>query len=317
MDDLTQRLRGAVRLLPERIVLQKSAVTALLDSEDAERGRVSLDMRSLAGLPGGVGASYVLKGAAAACGSIDFGQVIDRAVLERGRRNGLVLKVAAYDLCLVPADETEPALVTALRGAHAPEVAGGGAVAIPWNLVEKEKKQDDDVDYSWLSRVYGLGPDTSIDDFLQLPFPESRIATGGVLQPETPDSTVADVKVDKEGLAVDPNDKDPGTKLKAKGDVYDAVQIKRAMRFWMAYTGGRTTIGHVRLGGWDPQGDVRVLENYQTRSEFAFEDGSVPRVGTWVLSNWFPGDAAWEKIEKGEHKAYSLGSWFQYVLEKA
>jgi len=296
-----ERLKKTIGLLPDRIVLKRGAVEAALDMcERPESGKVLIDLREVIGLPGGGAANHVLK-------SLQAFHVIDEESLS-GARDGLVLKRSAYDLALVPSGEADPPIVSALKASYGSPagVVSSSAVQIPWTMAEKEQVEgDDNADYSWLEDVYDLQDNATMDQFLSLPFPERRIATGVVLQPETPDGTRSKV----------PDPDAPEVVVKTDADVYTSDQILRALRFWMAYTRGRVTSGHMRMGGFDPKEDVRVLENTWTRGAHPIGDQN-PKIGSWILSAWFPGDEAWARVESGEHKSFSLGSWFNYTLEK-
>jgi len=295
-------LRSSVRLLPDRIVLKRGAVQAALELCDRpEPGKVLLDLGEIIGLPGGPAAEYILN-------SFQAFQVIDEDTLFNGSKSeGIVLRRAAYDLALVPSGDAEPPVVSALKAQHGQPagIVSGASISIPWVLAEKSTSAQDEADYSWLQDLYELGDNATLEQFLDLPFPEKRIATGVVLQPETPDGSKSKV----------PDPESPAVIVKTEADIYTSDQILRALRFWMAYTRGRITSGHMRMGGFDPGEDVRVLENTWTRGAHPIGDQN-PKIGSWILSAWFPGDKAWKRVESGEHKSFSLGSWFNYTLEK-
>lgn len=294
------QLAHTIKILPDHIILKKGAVQAALDmGERVEGNAVLLDLSEVIGLPGGHAAKSVLN-------SLSAFQVIEEDTLAAASKSGLVLKRQAYDLALVPSNCADPPIVSALKAKHRSPggVVSSASVQIPWSLAEKSASEDT-ADYSWLQDIYDLDDGSTIDQFLTLPFPEKRIATGIVLQPEKPDGT--------KSKNIDPDD--PDAAVVADADIYSADQILQALRFWMAYTRGRITSGHMRLGGFDPKEDVRVLENTWTRGPHPIGDQS-PEIGSWILSAWFPGDKAWARIESGEHQSFSLGSWFNYTLER-
>lgn len=127
------------------------------------------------------------------------------------------------------------------------------------------------------------------------PEPTERIVTAVVLEPEVPDATRT---------------------AESDADIYSADEIRKAMFWWMEKSGENFTYYHKKDGGWTlGQGQVKLLENWQARSDFK-EGTQDIRKGTWMASARIYDDPLWEAITKGEITGWSIGMYAMGQIEE-
>ena len=99
------------------------------------------------------------------------------------------------------------------------------------------------------------------------------------------------------------------------GDTYSAEEIRKACYWWME----NSRFGsekHMEHGGRPlDTSDVALLENYITDAPCVI-GGRAIKAGTWVQSYRVRSAALWQKVKKGELKAWSMGARTRGALEE-
>ena len=136
---------------------------------------------------------------------------------------------------------------------------------------------------------------------------EERLVTGQVLVPEVVDLTTKNAD---------------GSPTGAEGDIYDDVEIRKAM-FWWAENAGRSFsyhhIGKGSVAGTSgmslTEDDVQLLEIWQARSDYTEGETAITK-GTWMMTARVHHDGLWEQIQKGEIQSWSIGAHAMGAMEE-
>jgi hypothetical protein len=135
---------------------------------------------------------------------------------------------------------------------------------------------------------------------------DKGLVTGVVLEPGIIDKTT-----------MNPD----GTPTGAIGDTYDAIEIEKAMHWWMEFASHQQTFLHQVHGGkvlkqdqaFGPA-DVVLIENFIARTDYDEGDQHITK-GTWMATELVKNKDLKEAIEAGEVDGWSIGASALGALE--